>query len=291
MNRNQYLNLPRSLSVFASAIVLAVLTGCSTVDSTGAASFGSAATATGQQADTTFAAINTLTSQNIIEHASEQPYLSPDNFYQVVPAEAISGWDNAFSAMSLYGQALSTLSSSGNQETAPTAISNLASNVMAQTKSTMPAGLNTMFVDVATALEKAKNGHDAYDVAVTADPAIQQIVQTMANTIGATNKDGLRHTVALNYRLGVMGPLEVSFPSSKDKLTAAKQYATVLDQRSAADLQLSSLRASILALGTAHHAIATKSAVDFTTAVATINQQLALAQKALADLKEPSTGK
>lgn len=285
------MKLPLLIPAFAGIGALLVLAGCSTVDSSSAASFGSAATATGQQANTAFAGINTLTSPNIIEHASERAYLSPNNFYQVVPNDVVSGWDNAFSAMSSYAQALSTLSSFGNQEAAPTSISNLASNIEAQTKSNMPAGLNTMFVDVATALEKAKNGHDAYEVAVTADPSIQKIVQTMADTIGATNKDGLRHTVALNYRLGIMEPLEVSFPSAKDKLSAAKQYAIVLDQRSASDLQLSSLRSSILALGTAHHAIATKSPVDFNMAVATINQQLALAQKALADLKEPSTGK
>jgi hypothetical protein len=273
----------------AGALVL--LAGCSTVDSTNAASFSSAATATGQQAETTFAAINTLTSQNIIEHASEQPYLSPSNFYQVVPSDVISGWNNAFAEMSSYGQALSTLSSSGVQETTPSAISNFASNILAQTKSTMPAGLNAMFVDVATALEKAKNGHNAYEVAVTVDPAIQKIIATMADTIGATNKDGLRATVALNYRLGVMVPLETSFSASKDKLSVAKQYAAVLDQRSATDLQLVSLRSSILALGAAHQAIATKSPVYFNTAVATINQQLALAQKTLSDLNQPSTGK
>jgi hypothetical protein len=291
MKSKRKATLLRYFGVFACVSALEILAGCSTVDSTSAASFGSAATATSQQADTTFAAINTLTSQNIIEHASEQPYLSPSNFFQVVPSNVISGWDNAFSAMSSYAQALSTLTSSGAQETAPTAISNLASNIEAQTKSEMPAGLNTIFVDVATALEKAKNGHDAYEVAVMADPSIQKIVQTMADTIGATNGDGLRHSVALNYRLGVMTPLEASFSTSKDKLSVAKQYATVLDQRKAADLQLVSLRSSILALGTAHHAIATKSLADFTAALATINQQLALAQKALSDLNQPSTGK
>jgi len=291
MKTKQDCNVLRQLSILTCGFALAFLTGCSTVDSTSAASFGSAATATGQQADTTFAAINTLTSPNIIEHASEQAYLSPSNFYQVVPTDTISGWDNAFSAMSSYAQALSTLSSSGTQETAPAAISNLASNIEAQTKLQMPAGLSTMFVDVATALEKAKNGHDAYEVAVTADPSIQKIVSIMADNIGATNKDGLRATVALNYRLGVMAPLETSFSASKDKLSVAKQYATILDQRNAADLQLSSLRSSILALGTAHHAIASKSSSDFTTAVATINQQLALAQKALADLNQTPTGK
>lgn len=283
------------LSIFIRAIgtagALLVLAGCSTVDSTNAASFGSAATATSQQADTTFTAINTLTSQNIVEHAAKKAYLSPNDFYQVVPTDVVSGWDNTFSAMSSYAQALTTLSSAGNQETAPTAISNLAANIEGQARMNMPPGLNTVFVDVATALEKAKNGHDAYEVAVTVDPSIQTIVQTMADSIGGSNKDGLRHTVALNYRLGVMGPLEADFSTSKDKLSVAKQYATILDQRSAADLQLASLRSSILALGTAHHAIATKSPVDFTSAVATINQQLALAQKALSDINGTSTGK
>jgi hypothetical protein len=268
-----------------------MLGGCSTVNSTNASSFEAAATATSQQADTTFAAINTLTSQSIIEHAAEQTTLSPGNFYHVIPTDVVSGWDSAFSAMSSYAQALSTLSSSGTQETAPAAIGNLAASIEVQAKSNMPTGLNTAFVDIATALEKAKNGHDAYEVAVTVAPSIQKIVQTMADTIGSSNKEGLRHTVALNYRLGVMGPMETDFSTSKDKLSVAKQYATVLDQRAAADLQLASLRSSILALGTAHHAIATKSPADFSTAVATINQQLALAQKALSDLNQTSTGK
>ena len=269
------------------------MAGCSTVDSTSAASFGSAATATSQQADTTFATVNAITSQSVIAHAAKQSRLNPANFYQVFPTQSINQWDSAFSAMASYAQALTTLSAPGTNETAPAAISTLASGITTQANTEMPPGLSTAFVTIATALEKAKFGHDAYGVAVTADPTIQDIIKTMTDLIGSSNKEGLRKTVEANYHNVMMSSLEISFPSASasEKLTMAKQYSTALDQQAAADLQLASLRTSIIALGNAHHAIATKSPIDFTTALATINQQLALAQKAFSDVKTPSTGK
>jgi hypothetical protein len=277
---------------FCAGLVL-VLAGCSSVDSTSAASFGSAATATSQQADTTFAAVNAITSQSVIAHAAKQSRLNPANFYQVFPTQSINQWDSAFSAMASYAQALATLSSPGTNETTPAAVSTLATNITTQANSEMPPGLSSAFVAITTALEKAKFGHDAYDVAVTADPTIQDIIKTMTDLIGSSNKEGLRKTVEANYHNVMMSSLEISFPSASasEKLTMAKQYSTALDQQAAADLQLASLRTSIIALGNAHHAIATKSPIDFTTAMATINQQLALAQKAFSDVKTPTTGK
>jgi hypothetical protein len=284
---------PKIVQFIWCLLTVSLISGCSTVDSTSAASFGSAATATSQQADTTFSAINAITSQSVIAHAAKQSRLNPANFYQVVPTQSVSQWDDAFSAMASYAQALTTLSSPGNNETAPAAISTLATNIQSQANTEMPPGLSTAFVTVATALEKAKFGHDAYGVAITADPTIQDIIKTMADDIGSTNKEGLRKTVEINYHNTMMSSLEISFPaaSAQEKLIMAKQYSTALEQQNTADLQLVSLRASIIALGNAHHAIVTKSPVDFTSALATINQQLALAQTALSDLKVTSTAK
>ena len=57
-------------------------------------------------------------------------------------------------------------------------------------------------------------------------------------------------------------------------------------RRTGADLQIVSLPNSILALGAAHHAIVTKSSMDLSTALTTINQQLTLAQKTYTEVKE-----
>lgn len=266
---------------------VALLTGCSTVDSTSATSFGSAATATSQQADTAFAQINTLTSQSVIENAAQQPTLSSKNFYKVVPPEVIANWDNAFSSMAAYAQAINTLSSSANSESTATAVGGLATTIESQTKSDTLPGLSATFVSVAGALEKAKFGHDAYEVTVATDPDIQTIIQKMADEIGSSNKTALRGTVWGNYQSYVLGPLQENFTSASDadKLNLAKQFSAALDQRAAADLQLTSLRRSILALGAAHHAMATKSSMDFVTALTTINQQLSLAQKTYSEVK------
>jgi hypothetical protein len=261
--------------------------GCSTVDPTSATSFGSAATAAEQQADTAFAQINTLTSQSIIESAAQQPTLSSKNFYKVVPADVTASWDNAFTAMAAYAQSLKTLSSSSNSESTATAVGGLATTIASQTKSESLPGLSAAFVSLAGALEKAKFGHDAYEVAVSTDPDIQKITQCLADDIGATNKTGLRATVWGNYQAYVMAPLQQSYlsASAADKMNLARQFSAALDERAAADLQLTSLRLSILSLGTAHHAIVTKSSVDFATALTNINQQLTLAQKTYSEVK------
>jgi hypothetical protein len=285
--------ISRTARFSALALCVSTLVGCSTVDPTSATSFGSAATATGQQADTAFAQINTLTSQSIIENAAQQPTLSSQNFFKVIPPEAITSWDKAFAAMAAYAQSLNTLSSSSNSESTATAVGGLATTIESQTKSESLPGLSAAFVSVAGALEKAKFGHDAYEVAVAADPDIQKITQSMADDIGATNKTGLRATVWGNYQAYVMAPLQQSFlsASATDKVNLAKQFSAALDDRAAADVQLTSLRSSILALGTAHHAIVTKSSVDFATALNSINQQLTLAQKTYSEVKGASTGK
>ena len=287
------LQFQRLIQLAGGVCALSILAGCSTVDSTSATSFGSAATATGEQADTAFAQINTLTSQSIIENASQQPTLSSKNFYQVVPSEEIGRWDSAFAAMAAYAQSLTTLSTTSNSESNANAIGGLARTIESQTQSKSLPGISSAFVSVAGALEKAKFGHDAYEVAVATDPDIQRVVQCMADAIGVSNKTGLRGTVWANYQSFVMAPLQVNFLSapSPDKLTLAKQFSTILDQRNAADLQLASLRASIIALGNAHHAIVTKSSIDFTTALATITQQLSLAQKTYSEVKGTPTGK
>lgn len=266
---------------------LVVLAGCSTVDSTSATSFGSAATATEQQADTSFAQINALTAPNIIANAATQPTLDPNNFYQVVPSDQITQWDNTFAAMAAYAQALTTLSSSAGSDSTATALGGLATTIQSHVQSSSLPGLSTAFVSVAGALETAKFGHDAYEVAVTTDPQIQQIVGKMADAVGSSNKTALRGTVWANYQSYVLAPLQVSYlsASAQDKVSLAKQFSTALDQRSASDLQLASLRSSILALGVAHHAIVTKSALDFTSALTTINNQLALAQKTFTEVK------
>jgi hypothetical protein len=273
--------------IFLSAVGLGLLTGCSTVDSASATSFGTAATATGQQADTAFAQINTLTSQSIIDNAAQQPTLSSKNFYKVVPHELIASWDSTFTGLTSYAQALNTLSSSANSESTATAVGGLASNIESQTKSDTLPGLSAAFISVAGALEKAKFGHDAYETAVTTDPDIQTITPKMADEIGSSTKTGLRGTVWANYQSYVMAPLQESFLSASgaDNLNLSKQFSAALDQRAAADLQLVSLRNSILALGAAHHAIVTKSAMDLSTALNTINQQLTMAQKTYTEVK------
>ncbi len=284
----------RLLSVAICALGLGALVGCSTVDPASATSFGAAATATGQQADTAFTQINTLTSESIIENAAQQKSLSAANFTKVLPADNISDWDKAFSAMASYAQSLNTLSSSSNSESTATAMGGLATTIESQTNSESMPGLSAAFVSLAGALEKAKFGHDAHQIAVAADPAIQKITQCMAQAIGTSNLTGLRGTVWANYESFVLAPLQKSFSSasSADKLNLAKQFSAALDQRAAADLQLSSLRSSILALGNAHHAMVTKSSIDFSSALTTINQQLTLAQKTYSEVKEgASTGK
>jgi hypothetical protein len=288
--------VPPELLVVAQFIVCGLcflLTDCSTVDSTSATSFASAATATGQQADIAFAQVNALTSESIIENAAQQSTLSPANFYKVVPTEDITAWDKAFSAMAAYAHSLNTLSSSANSESTATAVGGLATTIESQTKSNSLSGISAAFIAVAGALEKAKFGHDACEVAVAADPDIQKITQAMADAIGGSHKEGLRGTVWANYQSYVMAPLQVKFLSATDadKQSLAKQFSTALDQRAAADLQLQSLQASILALKDAHHAIVTKSSVGFAAALTNINQQLSTAQETYSEVKGASTGK
>ena len=277
----------RFLQLLAVSCTLGALAGCGTVDTTSATAFGSAATATGQQADTAFAQVNSIASQSVIANAAQQPGLSEANFLEVLPPSSVSQWDNTFSAMAAYAQALNALSASGNAEGGANAVGGLATEIQAHTNSQTLPGLSAAFVAIAGAVEKAKDDHDARQVAQTVDPQVQAIVLSMANAIGSSSQTGIRGTVYGNYATSVLAPLQMSFStaSAQDKVSLAKQFAAALDQRNAADLQLVSLRSSILALGTAHHALVTKSSDDFATALATINQQLALAQKAYSDVK------
>jgi hypothetical protein len=123
----------------------------------------------------------------------------------------------------------------------------------------------------------AKAESDAISAARIADPGMQQIFSIMADAIGETSDDGIRGTSWAHWTNVRMANQQTAFleasPAARRPIVVA--FVGLRDQRDAQDLQLSSLRQSLLNLAAAHHALAEGSNLNLSAAISRIQEELA----------------
>jgi hypothetical protein len=267
-------------------LVLIVSAGCRTISTQNLQSFSAAVSTAKLQSDQAFNAVNGLTNSAVIDYAAAQPTLKDENFVVVLDQASIGKWDDAFAQLVQYSQKLATLTSGSSSEDFQNAMVGLGTqiNTTGQTLQSAnligsapnaPPGLAAGFTKLGGLLLSAKAESDAKKIATKADPGIQDVLNGMADQIGNSPSDGIRGTVSANWTLVKAGQ-KVAFlkaTSAADKRTIAAAYAQLLIQQGQQDMALADLERSLRALAQAHHALASGSDLDVTSAIQTLNTE------------------
>ena len=276
-------------------LVLALLLwagGCTTMIPTAdVASFSGGVTAAKTQTDLALAAVAAMTRQDSITYASRQKNLRASNLVSSPDPDTIASWDALFSALEKYAQDLNSLAAGGDTTATQASLMSLAGtfnqtaelvnrNAQTSNEPQVTAGVATAFAEAAKVFESAYGQKKALELAAAADPHIAQILNGLADAIGATQSDGLRATIAAHWR-DREAALQVQFLQTLDpnaRLAIVQAFAGLLDQASAQDLALASVRRSLLALAVVHHALAAGHPATMAGALGTISDELQNAQ-------------
>ncbi|MDR3436702.1 hypothetical protein [Telmatospirillum sp.] len=266
------------LAVWPWLTGLAVLcqVGCTTLPAASVTTFGQGVDKVRLQFDTTFASINQMATEDEIDQAVLLPTLTEASVAVVVPQADIDKWDKAITVIDGYVAKLVLLLSPDQANTFETAADALGTSLAKLDPDSLPsAGVAAGFLEAGRLLIEAKAETDAIAVAKKADPAMRMIFSAMAAAVGSDHHEGLRGTVWAHWQER-MGVQQVAFLTAKaaGKRDAVVAYIDSRDKRDTQDLQLGSLRQSLLDLAGAHAALARGSAVELGAAIAMIQQEL-----------------
>ena len=271
--------------ILASCVL--ILSGCRTLDPAGVESFSSGISATKAQSELAFSAIAKVTREDSIDFAANQPTLKADNLVTVPSTGAVEAWDDLFSILEKYGQHLSALTSANSAKDVENSLGMLAKQFNATsatfkqvnfiaTSPQISAKLAASFDEVARLLVQTRAQAVARKIAADTDLPMMAVFHGLADGIGATRKEGLRRFVAAHWaeRRGVK---QVAFLEAKTDLgrrRITQEFSELLDKEETQDHVLDSLRRSLLALASAHHAIAQGHTMGLRDAIDTISIEL-----------------
>lgn len=262
------------------------LVGCASVRQDKLKAFSEGVTTAKAQADTAFTAVNTLTSDAVIDYAAKQGTLDDAHFFEVLDAASVAKWDSTFVALQKYSQSLLLLTGSDITKGYRDATGELASQItetgqklktqgLISEAPQLSAGLATAFAELGNILLEAKASADAKNTIRRADPTVQRIFNKMADAIGANGKEGIRGTVYAHWEL-IKGFEKVDFLKAQEfpgKRAVAAKFSDAKSKQQAQDVALASLQKSLRALADAHHALALDSKFQVAAAVAVVSQE------------------
>lgn len=269
-----------SLRLVIICVVASSLIGCATISSDKVTAFSSGISTAKAQVNTAFAAVNTLTTDEVIDFAASQSKLVDENFYAVLDPAAIGKWNAAFDGLSKYAQSLSVLTSSDSTKDYKTAAAELAAQIQNTGDKIKSAGLSskgpelspgiaTAFAELGNFILKEKAAKDAKEIARKTDPTVARLFHFMDDNIQT-----IRGTVRSNWeRKKKHTDVEFRTAAASDKRRLAVEYSDLKDKQSQQDDALTSLQRSLHALSDAHHAIAAGSQLGVQEAVAVVKDE------------------
>jgi hypothetical protein len=230
-----------------------------------------------------------------IARAIGQPTLKEEDVAVILKQEDIAKWDNAVAEIDRYVANLNALLSPGHAKDLDKALVDLGTEVKNLDPNLLPsAGVATGFAELGRLLIEAKAQTDALKIARQTDPAMQTIFSEMASAIGENNLKGIRGTVREHWKLR-MGVQQEAFIDAKGKSEVRREivntFIALRDKRDVQDLQLGSLRQSLLDLAAAHSALARGSDTDLATAINMIQQELEATRSLFDQFKAPKPTK
>ncbi|MBI1190366.1 MAG: hypothetical protein GC200_06770 [Tepidisphaera sp.] len=284
---------PRSLALLLLSPLLALLGACAAgPGSAQVTPWRDAIVAVRDQSNAAFAATNALARDNQINYAVTQPRLSEALLRPALDAPSIRAWDTALDALSSYAAAIATLVDPASSQSTGQNAAALSERIALQARSTVftdRPGLSHAIAGVAAAIAQAHASAAARDIIAQADPAVQDLLHALRDTIAAPAADGtdtgIIATVQTNWSLRLAEVQAAYLSPSANRVELAAQYAEMLDKRDQSVQTLLDLQQSLDALALAHAQLAQGQTVDATHILAQAREYAALARDVLKDLQ------
>lgn len=249
-----------SLSIlFGSQVIVGCASGLTASD---ARLFSSGVTAVESHTLGTLDSVMKRDRSLAVDAAAKGETLSEQSFVLTIASEDYERWREAFDAVQDYATALSSLAA-GDSEVDRQLLGALGSSLAQINEDSVPTGVSGALAELGSSLIQGYSQASARQVAAGANDAVRDILETLARAIGDSTQEGLRAVVWRTYQ-PQLADLSVRFlqiePTSVDaRRRVAKQYADILDARSASDKALRSVNAALIELSDAHNGLATES--------------------------------
>jgi hypothetical protein len=259
------------------------LGGCArTVTSENLTGFGRAANDVSQQADLAFEESNKLARDVAVDRfvRSGLPGLSEQHFQGAIPRESMDAWQEALTGLSDYATILASLVDTNRGTQTSDAIVALGQKLQTGAiGARIDPAVSTAFASLGGALIDARGQRIARGILTRADPSVQSLLTSMAESIGAHNGEGLRGTVFTNWNAN-LDPVRRAYAAAADKKQESTQrlligeYLAGLDRRDAQLRSLANLRTSLVNLAAAHSAAAKGAPATVGSLLAQIERRL-----------------
>lgn len=272
--------------------------GCATPTQIPIADWHDAVVAVREQSVTTFRGVNDLVRETQVKRAGDLPKLAESDFQPGLDAQSLATWNRALDSLAAYSAALTTLLGpelpAGVGESTQRLGESIASSAKSDAFTTLP-GLGSALNKLGTKLASVAAEENARTIMAQTNGAVNDVLNQMANMISDDSDGkatGVFHSVHANWTLRADEVRTVEFlaastPAEKQRIAA--RYATMLEQRDAADSALLGLRLSLLELAVAHSRAAAGGPMDTSALIGSVREQTAFFKALLTDLKPAKT--
>lgn len=267
----------------ALALGLLVLTGCRTAPPDSIAAFSGGVTAARTQSQEAFSAVNELVADASVDYAASQPRLMESSFAAGLDADSLQAWDQVLEKLETYARHLQALSSPQLAKPFEDATVSLSGELkdfgqhlqqagLANKSPQISPGLATDFTELADILIRLHARARVRDALQKTDAEVGRICRRLADCLGDTRTNGLRGTVNAHWNQQ-LAEQKAAFLNKTDfagRRAVAAVFRKELQNQTAQDLILLSLRRSLLQLADLHHALAQGTPLTAQSAAAAI---------------------
>jgi hypothetical protein len=229
--------------------------------------------------------------------ASTKPSFSEADLATPIAPDDIPRWDQAFTVLRNYVAGLQELKSAAtSRDFADSAVALGTELSTGKTRTELSPEISTAVAELGQLLIDAKAENDLLKIMQKTDPKFHDVLEKMADAIGADNHSGLRGTVFSNWASALNGPMgnfldAVDAKNVTARHDAVELYATMLDSRDAQLDALADLRRSLLLLADAHTQASKGDALGVQGTLLFISQELDNSQKLLDRFKAANNQK
>ena len=261
--------------------------GCKTVPTDSLATLASGITAAKTQSHEAFQAVNDLVADTSLDFAASQPTLRESSFEAGLDEASLQAWNEIFDKLEIFVQHLQFLTAPDIAKQFDAESVNLSSELKRFGQHLQQTGLtkNTPefnpslaagFTELADLVIRYRSQAQARQAIVAMDAELGRIFVGMADSIGTSQTNGIRGTVAAHWtqQLAVKKEAFLGASDHAAKRQIAAEFSDLMKRRAAQDMILLSLRQTLLQLANLSHALAEGQNLSAQSAVSRIQDEI-----------------
>lgn len=245
------------------------------------------------QSDVVFRGVNQLAREAQVERAAQLENLRESDFEPALDPRSLAVWHGTFDDLAGYAQALEKLVDPGTSAGVGSSLTRLSDKMAAQANASIfqeRPGLASAIGKLGAAIAGAAARSEAQAIMRETDSDVTALLGEMSKMIADQESDeeiGVVAVVRATWTDKANGKRTefLGASSAESKKRVAREYADLLEKRSAADGLLRDLKRSLESLAASHTAMAQGGANDLGSLIARLREQTALAQSIVDDLQ------